>query len=217
MCSTAVTTVRRPWRDGDLLRLPEDAAVEHHFLGIRSRHFVLACLVLQCGDGLEPLVRTPVRPVVQTVAAAVGFLGLRLKFGDEFGVQRQGAGTELFDVLQGVAGVAGEFDVTASQRDKPDAAAGHQLLGVRVLQRGPGVVGVDQDCVAALVAGEMLSGLQQLPPHALAPEFRKDVEREFGEVEVVHERQGDVHRPDDHAVDLGHEDHLAFVGVRHLQ
>ena len=79
------------------------------------------------------------------------------------------------------------------------------------------MVGVDQDRVAALVPGEMLSGLQQLPPHALAPEFRKDVECELGEVEVVHERQCDVRRPDNHAVDLGHEDHLAFVGVRHLK
>src|SRR6478735_3880573 len=64
---------------GDFLRFPEDAAVEHHFLGIRPRHFVLACLVFQRGDGLEPLVRTPVRPVVQTVAAGIGFLGLGLR------------------------------------------------------------------------------------------------------------------------------------------
>jgi len=92
---------------GDLLRLPEDAAVEHHFLGIRARHFVLACLILEGGDGLQPLVGAPVRPVVQTVAAGIGFLGLGLEFGDEFGVQRQLAGAELFDVLEGVAGVAG--------------------------------------------------------------------------------------------------------------
>ena len=71
--------------------------------------------------------------------------------------------------------------------------------------------------MAALVPGEMFGGRQQLPPHALAPEFRQDVEREFGEIEVVHERQGDVRRPDNHAVDLGDEDYLAFVGVRHLK
>ena len=120
--------------DGDFLRFPEDAAVEHHVLGVRPRHFVLACLVFQRGDGLEPLVRAPVRPVVQAVAAGVGFLGLGLELGDELGVQRQRAGAELFDVLQGVAGVAGEFHLAAAQRDKPDAAAGHELLGLRVRQ-----------------------------------------------------------------------------------
>ena len=79
------------------------------------------------------------------------------------------------------------------------------------------MVGVDQDRVPALVAGEVLRRFEQLPAHALALELRQDVQGEFGQVEVVREGQGDVHGPDDLAVDLGHEDHLAFVGVRQLQ
>ena len=79
------------------------------------------------------------------------------------------------------------------------------------------MVRVDQDGVAALVAGEVLRGFEQLPAHALALELRQDVQGEFGQVEVVRERQRDVDGPDDLAADLGHEDDLAFVRVRHLQ
>ncbi len=79
------------------------------------------------------------------------------------------------------------------------------------------MVRVDQDRVAALVAGEVLRGLQQLPAHALALEFGQDVQGEFGQVEVVRERQGDVDGADDLAVDLGHQDDLALVRVRHFQ
>ena len=69
----------------------------------------------------------------------------------------------------------------------------------------------------ALVPGEVFRGLQQLPAHALALELRQDVQGELGQVEVVRERQGDVHGPDDLAVDLGHEDDLALVGVGQLE
>ena len=79
------------------------------------------------------------------------------------------------------------------------------------------MVRVDQDGVPALVPGEVLRGFQQLPAHAAALELGQDVEGEFGQVEVVRERQGNVHGSDDLAVDLGHQDHLAFVGVRHFQ
>ena len=79
------------------------------------------------------------------------------------------------------------------------------------------MVGVHQDHGAALVPGEVFGGLQQLPAHALALELRQDVQGEFGEVQVVRERQGDVHGPDDLAVDLGHEDDLALVGIRQLE
>ena len=47
----------------------------------------------------------------------------------------------------------------------------------------------------ALVPGEMLSGLQQLPPNAPALELRQDVEGEFGEVQVVREWQRNVPVP----------------------
>ena len=70
---------------------------------------------------------------------------------------------------------------------------------------------------AALVAGEVLRGLEQLPAHAPPLEFRQDVQGEFRQVEVLSERQGDVDGPDNLAVDLGHENYLALVGVRHLQ
>ena len=71
--------------------------------------------------------------------------------------------------------------------------------------------------MAALVPGEVLGRVKQLPAHAPAPVFRQDVKGEFGEVEVVGERQGNVHGPDNLVADPGHKDDLAFVWVRHLQ
>ncbi len=79
------------------------------------------------------------------------------------------------------------------------------------------MVGVHQDHGAAFAPGQLLGGLQQLPAHALALEFGQDVQRELRQVQVVRQRQGDVHGAHDLAVHLGHEDHLPFIRVLEFQ
>ena len=79
------------------------------------------------------------------------------------------------------------------------------------------MVRVDQDGMTALIAGEVLRGFEELAAHSPSLKFRQDVEGEFGQVEVVRERQRDVDGSGDFPADPGHEDDLALVRVRHFQ
>ena len=180
------------------------------------RHSVLAGTVLQGRYGLEPLVRAPVRPVVQAVAARVGLLGLRLELGDQFAVQRQYAGTELLDVLQGITGAASELDLAGLPQEQSPCLPlpGTSCPASLSVSEAPGWL-VSIRIVCLPLPGEVLGRVKQLPAHTHL-ELRQDVKREFGEVEVVGERQGNVHGPNIVA-DPGHKDDLAFVWVRHLQ
>ena len=79
------------------------------------------------------------------------------------------------------------------------------------------MVGIHQDIRPALSPCQVFGGEQEFPAHSLSLEFGQDVQRELGEVQVVCQRKGDIDGTYDLAVDLGHQDDLAFVGILKFQ